>query len=402
MSSPDYYEVLGVPRDASAEQIRKAYRKMAMKVHPDVAREPDAEEKFKQINEAYEVLSDPQKRAVFDRGGDPRGHGGGDPFGGMGFNGFTGFSSEGFDLGDLFGAMFGQGASRGPRSRTRRGQDQLVRLRLSLSEAVFGVTRQVAFDSSVVCTSCQGHGSVDGQEPVGCPQCNGRGEVIGSQRSLLGEIRTAQPCPNCQGYGNIITRPCPECAGQGRVSVRRQVSVKVPAGVATGNRIHLQSQGEVGPGGGPSGDLYVEIQVIEHEIFTRDGTNLEMTLRIPMTLAALGTTITINTLEAELPDADPEQSSIQVEVPAGTQPGARIVIPGRGIPSLRPDRRGGKPRGDLGITFLVQTPTRLSEEQRDLLVRLAELREETGPVPMDRAESRGFFRRLKETFGVWE
>ncbi|MGL5249017.1 MAG: DnaJ domain-containing protein, partial [Brooklawnia sp.] len=186
MSAPDYYSILGVPRDASADQIKKAYRKMAMKVHPDVATDPDAEEKFKQVNEAYEVLSDPNKRAIFDRGGDPMGPGGGDPFANMGgFGGFSSFGGQGFDIGDLFGAMFGGGvATRGPKSRVRRGQDQLIRARLTLSEAVFGVTKPIKFDTHVVCATCNGSGGANNREPVTCTQCHGRGEVIMSQRSI--------------------------------------------------------------------------------------------------------------------------------------------------------------------------------------------------------------------------
>ena len=401
MSAPDYYSILGVSRDASADQIKKAYRKMAMKVHPDVATDPDAEEKFKQVNEAYEVLSDPNKRAIFDRGGDPMGPGGGDPFANMGgFGGFSSFGGQGLDLGDLFGAMFGGAGSttRGPKSRVRRGQDQLIRARLTLSEAVFGTTKPIKFDTQVVCTTCNGSGGANRQEPVTCTQCHGRGEIIISQRSILGEIRTAQPCPNCQGYGNIIPAPCPDCSGQGRVSEQRTINVKIPAGVDTGNRVHLQGQGEIGPGAGPAGDLYVEIQVAPHDIFRRDHDNLEMVVKLPMSLAALGTDLDIDTLESELPDCPPDRQKVHLEVPAGTQSGSRLTIKDHGVPSLRANRRGETPRGDLGVTLLVQTPTKLDDAQRELLGQLAQLRGEAGPEVMTKHEERGFFDRLKDVF----
>ena len=401
MSAPDYYSILGVPRDASADQIKKAYRKMAMKVHPDVATDPDAEEKFKQVNEAYEVLSDPNKRAIFDRGGDPMGPGGGDPFANMGgFGGFSSAAGQGFDIGDLFGAMFGGGGltTRGPKSRVRRGQDQLIRARLTLSEAVFGVTKPIKFDTHVVCVTCSGSGGANKREPVTCTQCHGRGEVIISQRSILGEIRTAQPCPNCQGYGNIIPEPCPDCSGQGRVSEQRSINVKIPAGVDTGNRVHLQGQGEIGPGAGPAGDLYVEIQVAPHDVFRRDHDNLEMVVKLPMSLAALGTGLDIDTLESELADCPPERQKVHLEVPSGTQSGTRLVIKDHGVPSLRANRRGEAPRGDLGVTMLVLTPTKLDDAQRELLGQLAQLRGEAGPEVMTKHEEKGFFDRLKDVF----
>lgn len=397
----DYYEILGVPRDADADQIKKAYRKAARTVHPDVSDDPDAEEKFKAVNEAYEVLSDPNKRAVFDRGGDPMGPGGGDPFGGMGgFGGFGSFTQQGFDLGDLLGAVFGgaTGGGRGPKSRVRRGQDQLIRTRLSLAEAVFGVTKAVEFDTYVVCTTCQGKGSAHGADPVTCSQCQGRGEVTMTQRSIVGEIRTVQACPACQGFGNVITDPCPDCSGQGRVHRRRTANVQIPGGVDTGNRVHLQSQAEVGPGGGPAGDLYVEIQVAPHEVYTRDGANLEMIVKLPMALAALGTEMDIPTLESEREDCPEDRRSVHVEVPAGTQSGTRLVVSGHGVPSLRTNRRGDTSRGDLGVTLVVETPTKLDHEQRELLAKLAQVRGEAGPEIANRAESKGFFDRLKDAF----
>ena len=392
--SRDYYEVLGVSRDATAEQIKKAYRKMAMKHHPDVASDADSAEKFKEVQEAYEVLHDDNKRAIYDRGGDPN-RGGGAP----GFDGFGGFSGAGgfgggFDFTNLVDAMFGAQAQRGPRSRTRRGQDALVRQQLTLAEAAFGVTKPLNIDTAVVCPKCEGSGAEEGSEPVTCATCHGRGDITQVQRSFLGDIRTSQPCPTCRGYGSTIPRPCGECSGEGRVRHKRQLSVQIPAGVSTGNRMHLESEGEVGPGGGPAGDLYVELIVANHEVFSREGDNLEMVLTVPMTAAALGTTIQVTTLEAEREDSELADRSLDVTVEPGTQSGTRISVPQRGVPRLR-----GGGRGELGITFIVATPTKLDDEQRDLLRRLAEKRDETSVSQNVAKPSKGVFSRLKEAFG---
>lgn len=406
--STDYYEVLGISRDATPEQIKRAYRKKAMQVHPDVTSDPDAEDKFKAVNEAYEVLSDPQKKAIFDRGGDPMHAGGGaggaggfDPFGGMGgFSGFTttGNGQMGFDVGDLLGAMFGAGTtSRGPRSRVRPGADQLLQLDLSLAEAAFGTTAPMTIDTYVVCPHCQGKGSADGSAPVTCTQCQGKGTVTQVQRSFLGDIRSTATCPQCQGYGTTIPKPCPECSGDGRVRTRRDISVKVPAGVSSGNRIHLRDQGEVGSGGGPAGDLYVEVRVTAHEVFSRDGDNLEMVLTIPMTAAALGCTVPITTLEAEIDGTPEAERSVHLDIPAGTQSGTRIPIKGYGVPKLRSRDKGS--RGDLGVTLIVQTPTKLDDGQRELIHQLAEQRGEVGEnIGKTKADDRGFFEKLRKAF----
>lgn len=387
MSVKDYYEVLGVARDAKPEEIKKAYRKLAMKYHPDVADDPDSAERFKEIGEAYAVLSDPQKRSMYDRGGNPMGGNGG--MGGFGFPG----GAAGFDMGNLFEAMFGQQGSRGPRSRVRKGQDALVRLALTLGEAAFGVTKPIQVDTAVVCPACSGRGAAEGHEPVTCGTCHGAGDVQTVQRSFLGDIRTVQQCPTCRGYGTIIAHPCGECSGEGRVRTRRTINVKIPAGVSSGNRVHLDSQGEVGPGGGPAGDLYVELSVLTHDVFRRDGDNLEMVVKLPMTAAALGTSVNLATLEAEVDGTPAADRFVTLDVPSGTQSGTRIAVPGRGVPRLR-----GAGRGDLGVTLLVQTPTSLDEDQRALLRQLAELRDETRPkASVDRAH-KGMFSRLKDAF----
>ncbi|CAA9397094.1 MAG: Chaperone protein DnaJ [uncultured Propionibacteriaceae bacterium] len=386
--SSDYYEILGVSRDASPEQIKKAYRQLAMKLHPDVAQESDASDRFKKVAEAYEVLQDPKKRDIYDRGGDPLGGG----MGGMG--GMGGFGNAGgFDFTNLVDAMFGQQSSRGPRSRTRRGQDALVRLDLELAEAAFGTTKPLRVDTAVICPRCTGTGAAEGSKPTRCQTCHGQGDVTHVQRSFIGDIRTTQACPTCRGYGTVIPHPCPECSGDGRIRSARTINVKIPAGVSTGNRIHLAAHGEVGPGGGPAGDLYVELQVNPHEVFKRDGDDLEVVVRIPMTAAALGTEVTVETLEADLEDADPETKYVRVGVPAGTQSGTRIAIDGKGVPRLR---AGG--RGQLGVTLLVQTPTKLNGEQRELLRELAELREETPADVTVQKHSKGVFGRLRDAF----
>jgi molecular chaperone DnaJ len=386
--SSDYYEILGVPRDATPEQIKKAYRQLAMKLHPDVAQEPGAAERFKSVAEAYEVLQDPKKRDLYDRGGDPLGGG----FGGFGgFNG--GFGAGGFDFTNLVDAMFGQPTSRGPRSRVRRGQDALVRLDLELAEAAFGTTMPLRVDTAVLCPRCNGSGASEGSRPVRCATCHGQGDVTHVQRSFIGDIRTTQPCPTCHGYGTVIPDPCVECSGDGRVRATRTINVKIPPGVSTGNRIHLASQGEVGPGGGPAGDLYVELQVAPHEIFRRDGDDLEVVVKIPMTAAALGTEVMVATLEADLEDSPPESKTVRIPVPSGTQSGTRIAMDGKGVPRLR-----GSGRGELGVTLLIQTPTRIDDEQRDLLRQLAELRDETRPEVTVQKHSRGVFGRLRDAF----
>jgi len=389
----DYYSVLGVPRDASEEEIKKAYRKLAMKYHPDVAPGESSAEKFKQIGEAYEVLSDPQKRSVYDRGGDPMS-------GGM--PGFSGFGS-GFDFTTIVDAMFGGSmGSRGPRSRVARGQDRLERLTTSLVEAAFGATREVNIESLVVCGSCAGSGTADGTKPVTCRTCQGRGEVVSVQRSFIGDIRTSSPCPQCRGYGTVIEHPCPDCYGEGRVRATRTLSIKVPAGVTTGNRIRLESQGDVGTGGGPAGDLYVEITVAAHKVFTRQGDDLEATLEVPMTQAALGVDLSVETLDAEREEPDPAESVITVTIAPGTQTGTRIQVRNKGVPKLR-----GRGRGDLDLTVVVTTPTGLDDTQRELLSLLAKTRGEdvpgsTSPLTSSdqtgKSHEKGFFGKLKEAF----
>ncbi|KHL12057.1 molecular chaperone DnaJ [Mumia flava] len=379
--SQDYYETLGVSRQATPEEIKKAYRKLARSLHPDVNPDPDAQERFKSVTVAYEVLSDPEKRSLYDRGGDPMGHAGGGGFG------------SGFTFSDIMDAFFGgQGTQRGPRGRARRGNDALIRISVDLAEAAFGTTRELKVDTAVVCERCHGQGSADGAEPVACHTCRGSGEVQHVQRSFLGDIRTARPCPTCAGYGTVITNPCEECGGDGRVRSRRTLTIKVPHGVDSGTRIQLAGEGEVGPGGGPAADLYVEVEVEPHQVFTRRKDDLHCDVRVPMTAAALGTQVVLPTLEADT-GVEGDDASLTFDIAAGTQSGESITLRGRGVPHLR-----GVGRGDLVVRVVVETPTKLDEAQRDLLTQLAQARGEERVEAEFAAPHRGVFTRLRDAF----
>jgi len=387
----DLYETLGVSRDADGDAIKKAYRKLARQLHPDVNPDPETQERFKDVTRAYEVLSDPEKRRMYDLGGDPYGGGG------AGF----GAGGQGFSFTDIMDAFFGgagggaQGSGRGPRPRTRRGQDALIRLEVDLAEAAFGTTHELKVDTAVVCTVCGGDGAAPGSHPVPCETCGGRGETVHVQRSFLGEIRTMRPCAACRGFGTIIPEPCRECSGDGRVRSRRSLTVKIPAGVDTGTRVQLSGQGEVGPGGGPAGDLFVEMHVRDHPVFTRHGSDLLCSVTLPMTAAALGTTIDLPTLEADLAAADSDvETSVPFHIAPGTQSGTETVLGGRGVPVLR-----GTGRGDLVVRIVVDTPTKLDERQQELLRELAALRDEESPDGHAHAPHKSVFDRLRDAFG---
>jgi molecular chaperone DnaJ len=385
--SQDLYALLGVARDADADTIKKAYRRLARQLHPDVNPDPSTQDRFKEISQAYEVLSDPQKRAAYDRGGNPFGSGA--DFG----------QGAGFSFTDIMDAFFGgqpgaAGQGRGPRSRVRRGQDALIRLEIELAEAAFGVSRELKVDTAVLCSTCHGGGAAPGSEPIPCETCRGQGEVAHVQRSFLGEIRTLRPCAACRGFGSIIPDPCRECSGDGRVRSRRTLTVKIPAGVDNGTRVQLSDQGEVGPGGGPAGDLYVEIHVAAHPTFTRHGNDLHCQVALPMTAAALGTTLTLPTLEADIEQGAGSgvETSFELEIRPGTQSGAEQVLRGRGVPGLR----GG--RGDLVVSIGVDTPTKLDPHQEELLRELAALRGEEQPTGHVQPGSKSVFGRLRDAF----
>ncbi|WP_026460793.1 molecular chaperone DnaJ [Schaalia suimastitidis] len=367
----DYYEVLGVARDASDSDIKKAYRKKARQLHPDYGGD---EEAFKELSVAYETLSDPKKRQMYDLGGPDavRGNGGGMP-------------ADFGDLGDILGAMFGGGfagaSAAGPIPRARRGKDQLVGVDVTLEEATFGATKQIKVNTYVLCETCKGTMCAPGTHPVTCSQCSGSGSQIRVQQSLFGQMRTQVPCAACRGHGDVISTPCTECAGNGRVRTSRNLSVEIPAGVDEGTRIRLSGKGEVGPGGGASGDVYLEVHEKKHPVFARRGDHLHTRITIPMTVAALGTTFTLDTLDG------PQEMTIA----PGTQPGAELKLAGFGVGRLQ---RGG--RGDLYVRVDVEIPRSLSERERELLDEFASLRSETR-VQTHREEP-SVFERLRDKF----
>ena len=371
----DYYAVLGVARDASQEEIKKAYRRLARRLHPDVNNGADAEEEFKRVSQAYDVLSDPEKRHAFDRGADP--------FAAAGQGGFAG---AGFSFSDVMDAFFGAGAAgatRGPRSRVQRGQDALVRLDLDLAKAVFGSEEELTLDTAVGCRTCGGDGAQPGTGRQTCQICGGSGEVQHIQRSFLGQVMTSRPCVACQGFGSTLTDPCHDCSGDGRVRTRRTLKLKVPAGVDTGTRIQLAGEGEVGAGNGPAGDIYIEIRVRPHDTFTRRGDDLHCTVELPMAAAALGTTIKLSTFDG-MQDLD---------VTPGTQPGDVLTLRGLGVTHLQ--RQG---RGDLVVQINVVTPTHLTDEQEELLRQFAVLRGEERPEGRLHPTDKGLFGKLRDAF----
>ena len=370
-AATDYYELLGVGRTASPEEIKKAYRRLARELHPDVNPDLEHQEKFKMVTAAYEVLSDPEKRQMYDLGGDPLSNRGG-------------ASSGGFDFGDVMDAFFGgRGQRRGPRGRARRGQDALISITIDLTAAVFGEKKEIAVDTAISCEKCTGTGMTEGTEAATCVMCKGHGEIQSVQQSFLGQVMTSRPCPTCQGHGSTIPHPCVECSGQGRVRHRRNLTIEIPPGVDTGTRIQLQGQGEAGPNAGPAGDLYVEIVVRGHDLFERQGDQLHCVVTIPMTSAALGTSINIETLDG------PED----VTIAASTQSGAVVTVKHKGATRLRSNARG-----DLFVHINVETPRKLTTEQQELLEKLAQIRDEKPNTIVTRSDSTGVFSRLKEAF----
>lgn len=364
----DFYELLGVERDASPEEIKRAFRRLARQYHPDVAGDdPETETRFKEIARAYETLSDPERRARYDRFGEEGMGAGADPF-------------VGVNLSDLFDAFFGGDPFnvRGD-AQARRGPDAEVKLDLAFADAVFGAEKTIDLRLPVECDTCDASGCAPGTHPETCGDCGGVGEVREVRRSILGQIVSARPCPRCRGVGRMITSPCEECGGEGRVTRSRSLQVEVPAGIADGQRLRLGGRGPVGPRGTPPGDLYVDISVAPHDDYERVGDDLVRRLEVAVTQAMLGAHISIETLEGEHED---------LVVPPGTRDGAVFRLKGRGVPHL-----GRSGRGDLLVEVRVAIPDSLSDEEDELVRRLAELRGDD-VAPRDRR----LFSKIRSAF----
>ncbi|MDO5750623.1 MAG: molecular chaperone DnaJ [Rothia sp. (in: high G+C Gram-positive bacteria)] len=375
-----HYETLGVSKDASGEEIKKAYRKKARQLHPDINPSEEAAEEFKRVTLAYEVLSDNEKRRIYDMTGDEQGRAGGYPGGAGGFSGgFGGFE----DIINMFtGGGFGGGFG-GQTTRERQGNDELINVSISLKDAVFGTTKTVHVRTATTCQSCEGSGAAPGTEPVTCSTCAGHGVVQRQVRSILGNIVQQVPCPDCRGEGVRIETPCPECQGAGRVRSEREQTFDIPAGVHDGARMRIRGGGEAGIHGGPNGDLLIDLHIKHDDHFEREGDNLTTRVEISMPAAALGTEITLETFDG------PQQ----LVIPAGTQAGDVLTLKGLGASVLHEERRG-----DLLVRVQVVTPTDLSKEQKDLLRQLASLRGETLTEVKHVKQKQGFFSRLKDSF----
>ncbi|NKW77934.1 molecular chaperone DnaJ [Rhodobacteraceae bacterium R_SAG7] len=377
MSKRDYYEVLGVSKGASADEIKKGFRKKAKELHPDRnADNPDAEAQFKEANEAYDVLKDPERKAAYDRYGhaafeNGMGGGGGGRAGGHPGGDFSSAFSDVFD--DLFGDFMGGGGGRaGARQRATRGADLRYNLRLSLEEAFAGLHKTINVPTSVSCASCEGTGAEGGAEPTTCPTCSGMGKV----RAQQGFFTVERTCPTCSGLGQMIKNPCKTCNGHGRVEKDRSLSVNIPAGVETGTRIRLAGEGEAGLRGGPPGDLYIFIEVARHELFEREGNNLHCRVPVSMAKAALGGAIEVPTIDG---------GRGRVQIPEGSQSGRQMRLRGKGMPALR-----GGGTGDMFIELAVETPVNLTPRQKEILKEFDEISEEnTNP------ETRSFFSSVK-------
>lgn len=377
MAKRDYYDVLGVSKGASSDEIKKGYRRKAKELHPDRNKDdPNAEAQFKEANEAYEVLKNADKKAAYDRYGHAAfeggmGGGGGGGRSGGGFGGNQDFSSAFSDVfDDLFGNFAG-GGQRGGGNRASRGSDLRYNLQISLEEAFGGLQKTINVPTSIACKTCSGSGAEGGSEPSSCPTCSGMGKV----RAQQGFFTVERTCPTCSGLGQIIKNPCKSCQGAGRVEKDRALSVNIPAGVETGTRIRLAGEGEAGMRGGPSGDLYIFIEVAEHELFQRDGTNLFCRVPVSMAKAALGGSIEVPTIDG---------GRGRVQIPSGSQSGRQMRLRSKGMPALR-----GGSSGDMFIELAVETPVNLTSRQKELLAEFDELSENNNP------ESSSFFSSVK-------
>lgn len=383
MAKRDYYETLGVAKGASADEIKKAYRKKAKELHPDRNSDnPDAEAQFKEANEAYEVLKDAEKKAAYDRFGHAAFEGGmgGGPRPGGGAGGFHGGGDFASAFSDIFDDLFGGGGVGGARTgagraQPTRGADLRYNLRISLEDAFSGRQKTVQIPTAVSCDQCSGTGAADGSEPHTCPTCSGMGKV----RAQQGFFTVERTCPTCGGAGQTIKDPCTKCGGSGRIEKQKSLSVNIPAGVETGTRIRLAGEGEAGLRGGPAGDLYIFIEVQAHKLFERDGVNLFCRVPVSMTTAALGGDI-------EVPSIDGGRS--RVKIPAGSQSGRQMRLRGKGMPALR-----GQGHGDMYIELSVETPVNLTSRQKELLAEFEEIKADNSP------QTKSFFSSVK---GFWD
>ena len=372
MNNTEYYDRLGLSKDASQDEIKRAYRKLSKKYHPDINKEPGAEEKYKEILEAYETLSDAQKRAAYDQYGPDgaNGFGGQGSFGG--FDGAAGFG--GFE--DIFSSFFGGGATRNPNA-PRQGDDLQYRVNLSFEEAVFGAEKEIHYNREVTCKTCSGSGAKPGTSPVTCGRCHGHGVINVDTQTPLGMMRRQVTCDVCHGTGQEIKDPCQTCHGTGREKQSHKVSVKIPAGVETGQQIRLAGQGEAGFNGGPYGDLFVIINVNPSDKFTRDGSTIYYTLNISFVQAALGDTVEVPTVHG----------NVEMVIPAGTQTGKTFRLKGKGAPRLR-----GGSQGDQLVTVKIVTPTKLNDDQKEALLAFAKASGDEKVAP----QKKGFFNKVKD------
>ena len=378
MNNTEYYDRLGVSKDASQDEIKRAYRKMSKKYHPDINKEPGAEEKYKEVQEAYETLSDDQKRAAYDQYGPDGANGFGGQGGFGGFDGGAGFG--GFE--DIFSSFFGGGATRNPNA-PRQGDDLQYRVNLSFEEAIFGAEKEVHYNREATCKTCSGSGAKPGTSPVTCGRCHGQGVINVDTQTPLGMMRRQVTCDVCHGTGQEIKEPCQTCHGTGHEKQSHKVSVKIPAGVETGQQIRLAGQGEAGFNGGPYGDLFVIINVNPSDKFTRDGSTIYYTLNISFVQAALGDTVEVPTVHG----------NVEMTIPAGTQTGKTFRLKGKGAPRLR-----GGSQGDQHVTVKIVTPTKLNDAQKEALLAFAKASGDEKIAP----QKKGFFNKVKDALeAVW-
>lgn len=377
----DYYEVLGVDKNADDATIKKAYRQLAKKYHPDMnPGDKEAEVKFKEASEAYAVLSDPDKRRQYDQFGHAAfegGAGGAGGYGGFDFNG----ADMGDIFGDIFGDLFGGGRSRRANNGPMQGANLRTQVRVTFEEAVFGCDKEIELTLKDECSSCHGTGAKPGTSPVTCPKCGGKGQVVYTQQSMFGMVQNVRPCPDCNGTGKIIKEKCPDCYGTGYIASKKKISVTVPAGIDNGQSIRIRGKGEPGVNGGPRGDLLVEVIVARHPIFQRQDMNIYSTAPISFATAALGGTVRIKTVDGE----------VEYDVKVGTQTDTRVRLKGKGVPSLR----NKNTRGDHYVTLVVQVPTDLSKDAKEALRAYDDIVNGKNPEKPGKGK-KGFFDKMKE------